>query len=455
MEVKTKIQNIPMRIIIGSVVLVIAILFLYAPWKHAQRFPMKYDVAGYYVYLPAIFIQHDFQMNFLKETQSYHPHIGSIGENYFKTENGYASKYPIGLSIMYAPFFLMAYAVAWMGGYPLDGYSTPFQFFLSIHPVLYLFLALLFLYRTYTQYFHSLIVAVSLCLLLFCTHLFFYSTIAANMPHIYLFFWVSILLYSTERWLQQLTFSKFFFSILLCSWMIFYIRPTTCIVCLYPMIRLLNVVHQQTISISAYGRFVSVAFLLFCVGCLPLFLIWKIQSGHWLFYSYRNEGFHFTSPQILQVLVGFRKGWLIYSPFFLLLFLGVIKTYKKYQNMTISIAVVFFLHTYIISSWWCWWYGGSFGMRPMIDLYPFLLFFLLPVFESVWEKRKRFLSYSVGLFILGCFCLNLLQSYQYLKGILVYDGMSVSTYRMIWGKLHLTEAEKKEIEKELLKGRSD
>src|SRR5690606_11897099 len=39
---------------------------------------------------------------------------------------------------------------------------------------------------------------------------------------------------------------------------------------------------------------------------------WYLQIGEWIIWTYNNEGFYFTHPEITKVLFSFRKGWFIY-----------------------------------------------------------------------------------------------------------------------------------------------
>jgi hypothetical protein len=86
------------------------------------------------------------------------------------------------------------------------------------------------------------------------------------------------------------------------------------------------------------------------------------------------------------------------------------------------------LNIYIVSSWWCWWYGGSFGLRAFIDMYALWAFPLAVMMEKILAFkntiRYSFLS-LISLFIL----LNLFQSVQYWRGALHWDGMNYALYK--------------------------
>src|SRR5690606_26881475 len=101
---------------------------------------------------------------------------------------------------------------------------------------------------------------------------------------------------------------------------------------------------------------------------------WKIITGSWAVYSYQNEKFSFLKPHLKECFVGYRSGWLVYSPIMILSILGFVALYKKQKNLFWPVFIFCFLFTYICFSWDIWWYGGSLGQRAMIQSYPMLAF---------------------------------------------------------------------------------
>ena len=65
--------------------------------------------------------------------------------------------------------------------------------------------------------------------------------------------------------------------------------------------------------------------------------------------------------------------------------------YKRKNPWFLSALIMLPFIIYLFSSWWCWWFGGGFGMRPMIDYYPL---FIIPIGEILSNKipYKRFSS---------------------------------------------------------------
>ena len=56
------------------------------------------------------------------------------------------------------------------------------------------------------------------------------------------------------------------------------------------------------------------------------------------------------------------------------------------------ILAILLLALYIFSSWWCWWFGGAFGYRSLVEFYALLAFpfayFSTIIFQSKWVSPK-------------------------------------------------------------------
>ncbi len=168
----------------------------------------------------------------------------------------------------------------------------------------------------------------------------------------------------------------------------------------------------------------------------PQFLYYKFVTGNYLVFSYGKERFIFNRFHLWDILFSFRKGWLIYTPIMLFALYGI--WFMKKQSIGIfntSILILLPIYLYLVSSWWCWWYGGSFSQRSMIDLYPLLA---LP-FSAFLFKLQNFNSISkkVLIAILNfILLLNIFQTVQYKYNIIDYDGMTAKEYVQVFGTLN-------------------
>jgi len=144
-----------------------------------------------------------------------------------------------------------------------------------------------------------------------------------------------------------------------------------------------------------------------------MFLFWKIQTGHWYVDSYPDEHFYWGKPQILKSLFSPHKGWFFYTP---LAFIGLIGLFYVPRKTALNLLLVLALVIYLTSSWWCWDYGTAFSMRAYIDWYLIISIGLGYLIENL--RTKKILLYSVVSLCILLSCINLLQSVQFMRGIM-------------------------------------
>ncbi|MNY08438.1 hypothetical protein D3C86_1412940 [compost metagenome] len=144
-----------------------------------------------------------------------------------------------------------------------------------------------------------------------------------------------------------------------------------------------------------------------------------------------------VDPHVLDFLFSYKKGWLLYSPVFLLLIPGFIQLYKQRRAIFWSIFTSLIFCVWIFASWECWWFAASFGSRAMVDLYPLLA---LPLGFAVVFLAKR--KWTLGLlsgFLVLIFVLSIVQSTQFTIGYLHTDRMTKAHYWYIFGKFSMPD----------------
>ena len=83
---------------------------------------------------------------------------------------------------------------------------------------------------------------------------------------------------------------------------------------------------------------------------------------------------------------------------------------------------------FILSSWWSWWYGGSFGCRVLIDYMP-----VFAIILAALLTRYRSWSFRAILILLIVICQ--IQTYQYRYGMIHWDNMTQRKYFDVFLKL--------------------
>jgi len=222
------------------------------------------------------------------------------------------------------------------------------------------------------RYFKPWISGVSIFLVFASTNLFYYSVGEAEMSHSYLFFLYSVIIYNTLKWNDKKK-RKNLVWLSLAMGMCVLIRPTSLLFASLPVLYLFST-KENRFWISNNLKIIFSSLLVFFLPIFLQMLFWKTYGSGWVRWSYRNEGFFFDNPHILEFLFGYRNGWLLYTPIMIFALASVFVLPQKLKSMKYSIFIILPLAIYILSSWWCWWFGGSFGGRTMIEFYAILVF---------------------------------------------------------------------------------
>jgi len=400
-----------------------------------------WDVAGYYAYLPAVFIYKDVkQYDFYKVIDNWYK---PSGDRQFYALDKHApsgnrlNKYTLGVSYFEVPFFFLAH---WYAGisdlYPSDGYSSPYQTAVLFSTILFVFLGFLILRKFLLEYgFKDVPIALSLLVLGLATNLFHYTAILPGMGHPYSFFLYACILFSTQR-LFTTYHSKYFIMLGLSLGLAILIRPVDILVVI-PILFW----HRQHLKIiyptllTEHLKSVLLALACLFIVWIPQLLYWKYVTGSWFIYSYGKEGFDFTQPEIIKGLFSYRKGWFIYTPIAFISFASLVAMVftKKYKRYAISTLCFYLISFYIIFSWHQWYYGGSFGARILINSLPLLAIPTCVLANKIIKGNVlgRIAMTIILVFSIG---LNLFQSDQYNRGVLHWDSMSKEYYWRIFLK---------------------
>lgn len=381
------------------------------------------DAPSFYAYLPAVFVYHDIHLNFVdKDKEFFKDKIW-----YYRIEEGRKLiKHPAGFSVVMSPFFLLAHVYTKATDGKADGFSMPYQNFMSAGVLIYLTLGLYWLRKLLLRWFKDKTVAITLAALVLATNLFYYSTIEGLMTHAVTFSFLSGCLYYYFRWIEEKEQRPLLYFFLLFAFVVL-IRPLAITISLFFIIHaLIRFRWKAFIDLLIRFRkplFSGILFIL-CAGSIQL-IYWKVATGKWVYDVYKNEPFLFADPEMFNFLFSFRKGLFIYSPVLLLMIPGLILLYKWKKDLFWSILVLFISSVYLISSWWAWSYGISWGVRPLIDYY---CFFSIPLAFCIEQFSGRFAKVILMTFITCCIALNLFQTWQYKNELIHYDDMSREAY---------------------------
>lgn len=348
--------------------LCIALMFysgfvFYPRWQEkGHNAAIAWDVAGYYWYLPSVFIYKDLRRQEFKDSilQKYHP-SGNDFQEAFLYKGNYVMKYSSGMALMYTPFFLAAHLVAGALGYPRDGFSLPYQFAIQFGGFLVALLGLWLFRKLLLRFYNDKVVALALFALVVGTNYLNYAAIDTGMPHSWLFTLYVVLILCTIRFYEAPNY-KYAVYIGLLVGLATLTRPTDLISLLIPLLwglRGLSIaaVKKQVSFLGHNFRYIGIAGLC-AIGMFAIQLFyWRHTTGQWLIYSYQDQGFSWSSPNFQKYIFGYTTGWLVYTPMMFLAFLGLIPLIRNNAHWPVLLAF-FLVNLYIVCAWNVWYYGG-------------------------------------------------------------------------------------------------
>jgi hypothetical protein len=360
------------------------------------------DRAGYYIYLPALFIYH-FDAKNCPEKIDERTGYGFVIDQKNNTIN---TKYNYGVAALVSPFFLVAYVmspilnVADEGGFGLLYHKV-----INVAAVIYLILGLWFLKRFLSFYFTSALQYVILFFIYTGTNLLFYTVDNTLMSHVYSFFLFSVFLVMLKKFLTDKSDYRSFLWMSLTYALILLIRPTNALLLilffLWDAVSLAGVGERIRIFFKPKYliSFCAVIFLVF----IPQMFYWKYSRGGFLAYTYDSETFsNWNHPKLLEIWFATLNGLFLYTPIALIMILGMIWMIVKRIPNGLLTLFLFFLISYIFASWVRWYFGCSFGQRSYVEYYAI---FAIP-FGYVLRDSLRIRSLLVkipAVILLVCF----------------------------------------------------
>ena len=372
------------------------------------------DGLGYYSYLPAAIIYQDFDYTFYEKKEN---KINPFYNSYFNTyKNKKINRYFCGSAVCLLPFFLLGIGISAVAGTEINGYTDTFLMLVSIATIVY-FLLSVFLLGKIAEFFSvpkKISFWVSL-VFFFGTNLFHYVVQEPSMSHCYSFFAITLFFYVTTR-LIQIKSNKFIFLTFASLGLIALIRPTNTSVILFVPFFFENfkafIEFVKTLIIKKYLAIIVSVILFFLIVGIQL-VFYYLQTGDFIVYSYQEASFNFDKPEIVNILFSYKKGLFIYTPLiFVSLLLIVISKLSWYKK--IILLLTFFVFTYIAASWFYWSYGGCFGNRAFVEVYPIFIISIIVLVNKLTFNIKRVLL-IVSLPIIFA---NQMMAYQYCNSIM-------------------------------------
>lgn len=408
---------------------------------------LESDAKGYYAYLPAIFIYQDLNFRFFDQIEEQYSNEHLYYDYRQNIEGKFINKYYCGTAVAELPFFFIAHIHAWLTNRPMDGYSKYYPIWINVGAIAYLLLGLFFFGRILTFFqIPNHQVTFLFFTLTFGTNTFVYTVLDPGMSHIYSFAFITMFMYYGMLLFQGFdqnkttvpSFKKLFFTLSLLLGIIVLIRPINGLILLATPFLAMHFDRFKAATIKLFTSpkiIIPCLFLFFGVGSIQL-IIYKLQTDHFFVYSYAEEGFNFSDPHILDILFSYKKGLFLYTPLAFVSLFGLYYLIKNNQYQFWTFTIFFFILTYFLSSWWNWWYGGSFSSRVYMEYFTMLFIPMALLLKNITQKAVLWWV------IFGLTIICQIQIYQFKYYIIHYDSMTKEKYwdnflrvdELIWKK---------------------
>ena len=415
--------KVPITIVLG----LFLVLLISKDFNNPNQRSITGDAEAYYAYLPAIIIYHDLDYNFLSEVNKKY-YADNTKDFLIDFQGEKVNKTFPGIALLYLPFFLIAHVLTFLFGAEMDGYSSIYQVCFTIGHFVYLLLGLMAMQKVLLQLsFSKQITNWVLLIIVLGTNMFFYVVFDQSVTHIHNFFLINYCLLNILKHRESGTL-KFIYTALFTLALIGITRPTNVLVIgliifFIPTVSFYRELLQRLFQLKP--------FIMVVLSTVPLFLIpfilWKLQTGHWVVYSYGDEGFDFKHPEIFNFLLSYFKGWWLYTPLALIiLLLGFGILWKQNKKQFVIGITLFAVLVYVFSSWWCWYYGAGMSQRVMIDYTIVLAYLLGLILMKAQHLGKR--SWPLYLVVTLLVFLNVFQAVQIKTGIIQFGSATKAQY---------------------------
>lgn len=395
----------------------------------------SYDGYGYYMYLTQFFQYRnlDFKREELQEVQNTYCDSAYVYQLHQRDNGNSLNIYHMGQAYLELPAYTAGHVFAKVLGYPKDGFSKPYHIAFLLNALFFILLGMYFLVRILKCFFSDQVSSLVLLLIYFGSNFWSTAIHAYQLQHIYLFALIALLFYVLLRFREHPEKKKFLYMAAVTLGLISCIRPTHVLLGFLPLFMLKGIFPSK----AAYWKSMLVFPIAGLLVNLPQLIYWKVIGGSWFILNMHVEEVVIVDPHVVDFLFSYKKGWLLYSPVFLLLVPGFIQLYKQRRTLFWGIFTSVAFCIWIFASWECWWFAASFGSRAMVDLYPLLA---VPLgFAVVFLAKRSGTLILLGSFLVLTFGLSILQSAQFATGYLHTDRMTKAHYWFIFGKLKMPD----------------
>ena len=324
------------------------------------------------------------------------------------------NRYSPGAAIFWAPAVgLVHLALRWNSPQAATGLSPPYRWAVALSSAFWGGLGLLLLLRRVERDWGDWVALHVVLLMTFATALGFYLWLHGSMSHAVSFFVSTAALLALDRaWDQGTRVAAFVAGVFAGLLPTVRIQDATWTMVLGAGLLLFwpsrDPEESPASTSPRASRWAGVT--MFALGSLlstfPLLAVWRVFYGNWLsgpqgYLGLTEGGQEIVPRHLIQVLFSERGGVFAWHPVLLIGFLGLAVLAWKGNRLAIVSLIGVSTQIYLVSGWFMWWGGWSFGNRLFISAYPALTLGLAWfVARSLRSVRPRWLLIATGFLLL-------------------------------------------------------
>lgn len=346
--------------------LLVAVLSFHAAWIIAEGrthdfFWQAWDGIGYYQWLPSAFITGKFDWMFWCKKF---------------TDTKAISLYSLGVSVLELPFFLVSQWLTWFFGYPNTGFSPLNAVGMMASTATYAGIGTVLSFKLARRFSNTPAALLAVLSIYAGSNLFYYAVREPLMSHVYSYFLIALFAWCGLRIIdgpRKVHVVLFLFS----GALLVLVRQVNVLVFLFPLwMACISPGGMKHAAMNLMGHR-SGLLLGAALGLIPWVLqlvYWHYLTGHWYVdpYSFAGETFQWDKMVPGMVLFSPRNGWFVYSPLFLVAMGTLLLHAWRGTHTARPVLLIVILTVLVYSAWWCWWLGGGYGYRGLVDLYALL-----------------------------------------------------------------------------------
>jgi len=374
------------------------------------------DGTYYYAYLPSVLLDGDldFSDDFPALLQG-EPEKLAYSTRHLTPLGLPANQWSIGPAILWSPFFVLAHGVALLLafiGVPVStsGYGTLYQAFVLSGSILYGGAGLWFIYRSFAGIIETPSTrAAGVLLAAVGGNAVYYMTVEPHMSHAPslfatgLFFWIWLAGRGRDTWWRAAALGG-------TAGLMALIRPQAGVFLVLPFIdRLVALCAEpgagaRRDSVGRLMRDAAIAILCSLIVFAPQLVVWKLLWGSFArsSYSLEGEGFYWTRPHLWATMFSAHRGLFVWNPMLLFGLVGLWLLRRRDPRLLIVLLLGFAIQWYLISSWWAWDQGKSFGGRMFIVCTPIFALGLALTVGFLGEHRRLRVGLAIAAILVAC-----------------------------------------------------